>query len=315
MTMALTVAINTNILAAPTSSDSLKQTQDNKKEIQAKVQKLDTEIDAVLKKIDSNKNDMNKIAQDIKTTQVKLASVEKDSKVQQDLFKKRVRAMYMSGVDSYLEVILKSEDLNDFMGRVDMISKVVAFDKGIVNKLKEQKDSISKQNENLNSQNNKLVSLKTSNENTLSKLSKDIKEQKELLSKVTEKEKQLLASEAAKVVASNSTSSKGGTLSRGASKSISYSKAMTMEATAYSGDGITASGTATKRNADSYSTIAVDPRIIPLGSTVYVEGYGYAIAEDTGGAIKGNIIDVFFPSESEARSWGRRSVKVYIVNN
>jgi 3D (Asp-Asp-Asp) domain-containing protein len=44
-----------------------------------------------------------------------------------------------------------------------------------------------------------------------------------------------------------------------------------------------------------------------------VEGYGYAIAEDTGGAIKGNIIDVFFHSESEARSWGRRSVKVYIL--
>ena len=73
------------------------------------------------------------------------------------------------------------------------------------------------------------------------------------------------------------------------------------KSTAYSGDGITASGAGTKRDAGGYSTIAVDPRVIPLGSRVYVEGYGYAIAEDTGGAIKGNIIDVFFPSTSEAR--------------
>ena len=46
--------------------------------------------------------------------------------------------------------------------------------------------------------------------------------------------------------------------------------------------------------------IAVDPRVIPLGTKVYVEGYGYAVAADTGGAIKGNKIDVFFPSKSDA---------------
>ncbi len=88
---------------------------------------------------------------------------------------------------------------------------------------------------------------------------------------------------------------------------------MVMEATAYAGDGITASGNGTNRNPNGYSTIAVDPRVIPLGSRVYVEGYGYAIAHDTGGAIKGNRIDLFMNSEAECNSWGIRSVKVYIL--
>ena len=47
--------------------------------------------------------------------------------------------------------------------------------------------------------------------------------------------------------------------------------------------------------------IAVDPNVIPLGSKVYVEGYGEAIAADTGGAIKGNKIDVHVPSKSQAK--------------
>jgi 3D (Asp-Asp-Asp) domain-containing protein len=60
--------------------------------------------------------------------------------------------------------------------------------------------------------------------------------------------------------------------------------------------------------------VAVDPRVIPLGTRVYVEGYGAAIAADTGGAIKGNRIDVCFPTRREALNWGRRTVTVVIVD-
>lgn len=60
--------------------------------------------------------------------------------------------------------------------------------------------------------------------------------------------------------------------------------------------------------------IAVDPSVIPLGSTVYVEGYGTAIAGDTGSAIKGHIIDLLMPNSAQANDWGRRTVKVKILN-
>ncbi len=63
----------------------------------------------------------------------------------------------------------------------------------------------------------------------------------------------------------------------------------------------------------NYGTCAVDRHIIPMGTVLYVEGYGYAVAADTGGAIQGNRIDLFFNSYNDACRWGLRSVKVYVL--
>ncbi len=63
----------------------------------------------------------------------------------------------------------------------------------------------------------------------------------------------------------------------------------------------------------SYGVVAVDPRVIPLGTRLYVEGYGFATALDTGGSIRGNRIDVFQETYNAARSWGVRKVRVYIL--
>ncbi|KUG05179.1 cell wall-binding protein [hydrocarbon metagenome] len=60
--------------------------------------------------------------------------------------------------------------------------------------------------------------------------------------------------------------------------------------------------------------VAVDPNVIPLGSKLYIEGYGYATAADTGGSIKGDRIDVFMEDRGQCLSWGRKTVKVYILN-
>lgn len=96
---------------------------------------------------------------------------------------------------------------------------------------------------------------------------------------------------------------------------LDYKNLIYCEATAYYGDGITATGMVPVYNPDGISTIAVDPRVIPLGSLVYVEGYGKAIAADTGGAIKGNIVDVYVNSYEDAyHGWGRKyNIPVYII--
>lgn len=100
-------------------------------------------------------------------------------------------------------------------------------------------------------------------------------------------------------------------------ETIKVSQEISVAATAYTAEckgcsGTTANGTDLQANPD-VKVIAVDPAIIPLGSKVYVEGYGYAVAADTGGGIDGNEIDVYLQEEEDAIEWGRKQVKVTIV--
>ncbi|SDI99482.1 LysM peptidoglycan-binding domain-containing protein [Salimicrobium halophilum] len=95
-------------------------------------------------------------------------------------------------------------------------------------------------------------------------------------------------------------------------------KQFTAEATAYTAyctgcSGVTATGQDLRANPNQ-KVIAVDPNVIPLGSKVWVEGYGTAIAGDTGGAINGNRIDVFMPNRGDALDFGRRSVTVKVLD-
>jgi 3D (Asp-Asp-Asp) domain-containing protein len=94
---------------------------------------------------------------------------------------------------------------------------------------------------------------------------------------------------------------------------IRFKNRLEMEATAYTPfddgqSGITFSGIPAKRG-----IVAVDPRVIPLGTRVYVPGYGVALAADTGGAIKGSKIDLCIEDYNEAMRFGRRKVEVYIL--
>ena len=119
----------------------------------------------------------------------------------------------------------------------------------------------------------------------------------------------------------SSAKSSGGTktVTTNAGQTLNYSKKLTVSATAYTA----ASGkkTASGRVAQ-YGVIAVDPKVIPLGTKLYVEStddgkswqYGYCVAGDTGGAIKGNKIDLFFNSRSECLQFGRRSAIVYVLD-
>lgn len=107
-----------------------------------------------------------------------------------------------------------------------------------------------------------------------------------------------------------------GVVSRGG-QDYRYTQEVTMTATGYTagkesnpdGNGLTYTGARAVRG-----VVAVDPRVIPLYTRLYIEGYGPAIALDTGGAIKGNKIDLCFDTVAEALEWGIRPVKVYILS-
>lgn len=117
-----------------------------------------------------------------------------------------------------------------------------------------------------------------------------------------------------------------GSIQTSRSGSLAYSKVISANATAYdasscgksassAGYGVTATGSSAVRG-----VVAVDPTVIPLGTRLYIESadgsyvYGAAVAADTGSAIKGNRIDLCFNTRAEALGFGRRAVKVYILN-
>jgi 3D (Asp-Asp-Asp) domain-containing protein len=110
---------------------------------------------------------------------------------------------------------------------------------------------------------------------------------------------------------------------------VRYSKVMNMRATAYTasyadtgkshgdpGFGVTYTGVKVRKG-----IIAVDPKVIPLGTRVYVEvagstpDYGYAVAADIGSAIKGDLIDLYFDGQATVNRWGCKRVKVYILDD
>lgn len=100
--------------------------------------------------------------------------------------------------------------------------------------------------------------------------------------------------------------------------SYTRSKFLEVEATAYDTGAECNGGHAGRTKTGipaAYGVIAVDPRVIPLGSVVFVEGYGMAIAGDTGGAIKGMRIDLCYNTRAEANRFGRKKVKIHVFQS
>ncbi|MCY7947981.1 3D domain-containing protein [Bacillus atrophaeus] len=139
--------------------------------------------------------------------------------------------------------------------------------------------------------------------------------------KLEQKKKEEAAKKSKKRQVSKASKSKTSSRSKGEAshQSNSYNgwEKMSVEATGYSlisdelgsdGDSLTATGTQAR-----VGIIAVDPRVIPLGSTVYIPAMGREFtAEDTGGMIKGNKIDIYMAHGDQARQWGRRNIEIYI---
>lgn len=118
----------------------------------------------------------------------------------------------------------------------------------------------------------------------------------------------------------NSASNVAGTFTDASGRTVSYSKVMTGKGTAYTGSP--GDKTATGRPVE-VGCVAVDPNVIPYGTRMYIVSadgkytYGYAIAADTGGALRRGevLVDLFYETESQCRAFGRRNVVVYILDD
>ncbi|MBV7275413.1 C40 family peptidase [Clostridium sp. PL3] len=243
--IALSVAMVTssNALAAPaSSSNSLNEIKSQRQDLETKVEKLDEQINKVMTEISDNKKNIEKTNKDIKDTQVQLDKAEQNIKSQQNLFSKRVRAMYINGVDSYLSVVLQSDNLSDFISRFDTVKKIVGFDEKIIGDLKDKKSVITEKKSTLDAKNKNLVALKSDNEKKLSKLNSDKSSETKLLSDLKNKESILAAKDTstARIVASaagqvQKIRSEAPRLSRGASAAPASSNSIVAYASNFLG--------------------------------------------------------------------------------
>ncbi|MFS0750939.1 3D domain-containing protein [Oceanobacillus sp. 1P07AA] len=225
------------------------------------------------------------------------------------------------------QIVVKLNDLNELKDEQDKM-KVEVEDKLVVQKeqqseLENKKNSLQAMVEELEMSDSELASLESNIQSDIQ--AEEEAKAKAVAAKEAEQKAQASKQEAPKrEVLNASTSNKEEKSNHSTNKakeekpaSDNDKKTFTVTATAYTADCEGCSGKTSyngidlKKNPDM-KVIAVDPEVIPLGSIVEVEGYGVAIAADTGSAIKGKKIDVFISDKNAARSWGVKSVKVTV---
>ncbi|MBV4447348.1 C40 family peptidase [Clostridium tyrobutyricum] len=195
--IALTLAFSTggSVLAASNSekgtSPSITEVNQQKQDLQIKVEKLDDQISQVMDQISQNKKDIQNISSDISANKQKLKESEDSLNTQEQLLNDRMRAMYINGNSSYIGVILNATDVNDFISRVETVKKIVSSDKQTIADLKAKQSQLAQEKQELSNQSSKLLALKTDNENKLNKLENDKAAQNKLIASLDEKEKEL----------------------------------------------------------------------------------------------------------------------------
>jgi peptidoglycan hydrolase CwlO-like protein len=186
VTIGLATTISMPIFADPLS-DNFRSQNNELENMQISIEKLDSNIEKIYTELDKSKVKMGETEKKIQKSTKDIQSAEESIKDEEDLFNKRMRIMYMNGVDSYLEVLLDSEGIEDFISRVENIKKIVEYDNKIIGELTGKKDVIEDQRAKLETEKTNLVLLTTVNEDKMDSL-KDKKQAQEIL--ITEAKKQ-----------------------------------------------------------------------------------------------------------------------------
>jgi len=171
--MALTV--NGTVLAAPTTSLQSRQ------QVETKIEKLDTQISNIMGDIQESEDKIKELNNDIAKVQNEIKISENKIADEQELFNDRVRAMYMSGADSYVGVLLESEGLSDFIERIESIRTIISYDQNIMDKLKTEQETLETKKAAINAENEKIKVARTENQQKLTALNKDKQDLDKLL--------------------------------------------------------------------------------------------------------------------------------------
>ena len=234
-----------------------------------------------------------------KTTQAQLA--------------KHLRVLYEQGNVEPLEIVFGAKSLEDAMTSIDNLTATARANRDVLRRLDDARQHLLETKQALSTRTAAITSARAEAQSTVSALAGARAARSTYVAALARK-RRLTESEIARAVAESRTASIRSAAIVPVSQSAppelpavgtSSGLTLTVSASGYSIHGRTSSGLPT-----GYGVVAVDPSVIPLGTHMTVPGYGEAVAADTGSAIVGARIDLWFPTLDQARAWGRRTVTI-----
>ena len=192
MAIGVTMSVSFTSVYADSASDKAKiqQVQTQRNDLENKVEMMNNHIETIMSKTNSNENNIILTQKHIKQTKINIEKSEANIKQAQIIFDKRMRVMYMNGSSSYINIMLDSNGIDDFISRLENIKKIVNFDQKVINDLKTKEVAINLRKVELDIGNKKLLSLRIANKKNLADLTKQKSDQKVLVSKLDAQEKQ-----------------------------------------------------------------------------------------------------------------------------
>lgn len=298
------------LVHAEPSSEELESTtstlQGELNDLYSQLGTLSTEVDTISQQIADSEATMAEI-------EARMAEAQAKGEEQYKAMKLRIKHMYEAGDYNYIELLCTSENMADFLNKTDYIKTISEYDRDMLQALRDTQDSIKKEGQALQTEQEKLLTLKESLSAKCADINSKINSTAEDLSQYTDLLAKVKAAEQI-VQSSGSTDTSAPTVSAPIQSTEGKQSIGTFRISHYCPCyyccGAWGNATASGVMPTVGRTIAVDPRVIPLGSRVVINGNVY-VAEDTGSAIKGNKIDIFVGSHSIALRNGVYYAEVY----
>lgn len=325
-----------SVYAEPSSAELQKKTSS----LQSELSGLNKQLDELITQMDTMSQEAEDLADAMTETQNRLDAAQAAGEEQYEAMKLRIKYIYEAGDSSFIELLCSAESMTDFLNKTDFVKTVNEYDRNMLNELLETQDEITEESKKLEQQHQELVAKqeelstkRTEVESMITSASGELSNYSAQLERA--KQAELLATrQAAEQQAANNQQSGGGQQGSGEQPSTGTNPVppaeynpgdssgkqslgsfrITHYCNCYAccgqwAGGLTASGTVPTPG----RTIAVDPSVIPLGTRVIINGQVY-VAEDTGGAIKGNKIDVFVANHSLTIQYGVYYADVYLAD-
>ena len=186
LALSLILSFNVKVFGAPSldeqlnasnskysnSQSSLKEAQSKAKDLQSQIENLDTQIQQTMTEISDTENKIKEKETNIKEAESTIARAEENIKIERDRYNKSMRSMYMSGSTAYVNVLLDSNGINDFISKVEIVNKVAEYNDNVISNLTQRQQSITKKKTALEGEKQTLVALENNQKSKLDEVNK-----------------------------------------------------------------------------------------------------------------------------------------------